>query len=256
MRSSSRVHRTIRRPAAIACLAVPLLANQCLPRTKVRLEPLSAPEAPSFTFRTGGEPLGAVQEFNVYACRPSELQTPLWRLRRIGEDSVPAHAPPGQALRITYGQVPPGYTADAPAVPLQPRRCYQAAAAGGGPMASLLPGTTSFYLERDGRVRGVRGEAAFEMETRNEQLYHRATVQCRRGYRRARTPGDSAAVDAREIPVADTSLTCGWMRQEHPDDIREALSSERGTVVFLGFVAAMAALAAGYGALQRAVEPD
>jgi hypothetical protein len=249
MRTSSRSPRFVsRRLFTAACLALPLAAMTCLEPTHVDLAPDSAANAPAFTFRVGDEKVDAVREFGVYACRPSELQTPLWSIRP-GDSATVAR---GEPLRVTYGQVPPGYVAENPAPPLQPRRCYEAAAAAAGVRAAF-PGARDFYLERDGRVRALRGETAFELGIRNEQLWHRAAVQCRRGYRRARTPQDSMAVDARRYPVADTSLTCGWMLKAYPDDVRKALSSERGTAAFLGFVAAMAALVTINGALDRAI---
>ncbi|HEX9937310.1 MAG TPA: hypothetical protein VGB15_09310 [Longimicrobium sp.] len=234
----------LRRLGLTACLAVPLLAMSCPPKMSVHLDPASAANAPSFTFSRQDVLLGSVREFGVYACRPTQLQKPLWVIR---SDTATA-APRGSVLRVTYGQVPQGYVAENPAVPLEPRRCYEAAVIGA---EYSWPGTKDFYLERDGRVRALRGETAFELAIKQEQRWNRAAVQCRRGYRRARSAGDSAAVDVRSYPVADTTLTCGWMRQAFPGDIAEAVSTERGTAAFLGFVALMAGLAAGLSALDR-----
>jgi hypothetical protein len=226
------------------CLVAPLLATTCLPRMNVHVDPASPRNAPAFTFSKEDVLQGRVREFGVYACRPQELRKPLWV---IHPDSGSA-APRGSVLRVTYGEVPPGYTAEGEAPPLEPRKCYEAAAVGD---EFSWPGTKDFYLERDGRVRVLRGETSFELATKQEQRWHRAAVGCRRGYRRARSAGDSAVVDARTFPVADTTLTCGWMRQAFPGEINEAMSSERGTVMFLGLVAIMAGLAAGLTALDR-----
>lgn len=233
-----------RRIALALCLAAPLLAMSCPPRMRVHLDPASARNAPSFTFSREDVLLEAVREFGVYACRPRELQKPLWVIRP-DSGMTPLR---GSVLRVTYGEVPPGYTSDAPALPLEPRQCYEAAVVGAD---YSWPGTKDFYVERDGRVRALRGETSFELAMKQEQRWHRAAVQCRRGYRRARSAADSAVVDARTHPVADTTLTCGWMREAFPSDINEAISSERGTLAFLGFVALMAGLAAGMSALDR-----
>ena len=236
----------LRRSLLALCLATPLLATSCPPRMRVRLDPASARSAPSFTFSREDVLLGAVREFGVYACRPRELQKPLWVIQR----DTGISAPEGNVLRVTYGLVPPGYSSHAPALPLEPRRCYEAAVVGS---EYSWPGTKDFYLERDGRVRALRGETAFELAVKQEQRWHRAAVQCRRGYRRARSAADSAVVDARTHPVADTTLTCGWMREAFPTEINEAVSSERGTVMFLGLVAIMVGMAAGMTALDRAL---
>ncbi|HEU4561483.1 MAG TPA: hypothetical protein VFS20_26755, partial [Longimicrobium sp.] len=233
-----------RRAALALCLAAPLLAMSCPPRMKVHLDSASARNAPSFTFSREDVLMERVREFGVYACRPKGLQKPLWVIR---PDSGTA-AVRGSVLRVTYGEVPPGYVAETPALPLEPRKCYEAAVVGS---EYSWPGTRDFYLERDGRVRALRGETSFELAMKQEQRWHRAAVGCRRGYRRARSAGDSAVVDARTFPVADTTLTCGWMREAFPSDIDEAISSERGTVMFLGLVAIMAGMAAGLTALDR-----
>ncbi|WP_325307569.1 hypothetical protein [Longimicrobium sp.] len=56
-------------------------------------------------------------------------------------------------------------------------------------------------------------------------------LRCRRDFHRARTAADTAAVDARTFPVADTTVDCALMRTRFADAMRGKLNT--GQVVFL-----------------------
>jgi hypothetical protein len=55
-----------------------------------------------------------------------------------------------------------------------------------------------------------------------------------RGYRLARTPADSAAVDAREYAVLNTPLSCGHLRTRWPDAMHSPVTRERTLLGLLG----------------------
>lgn len=199
-----------RRPARLAAvMAVPLLlATACTILMELRLEPGSTVHDLAFTATYHGEPVTSVREFEVYACRPLFLKTPVWKIVRDAE-AVPSSLP----LRITYGRVPFGYREVAPAQPLATGKCYAAVAEG------ARVGSLEFRVEPDGRVVGV-GLGMGALAGGGEQRQVDSAVRnCAFAYRAARSAPDTAAVDERAYPLADTAVSCRTLRTVLPDQI-------------------------------------
>jgi hypothetical protein len=171
--------------------------------------------------------LSGLTELAVSRCRPREVRTPVWHIRR--DAGVPLAT--GTPLRITYGEVPAGYMEKKAPDPLVPGRCYTAVVAGRG------AGYAELAVLADGRVE-MRGSGRGEGFKHGREV-ERAAVSCERGYRDARTPVDSLVVDRRIHPVADTTITCGVLRTKYP--LAEAVSTERK---LLGGLLALLALLA------------
>jgi len=209
----------------ILALVPLLMATTCPPRVAIQPVPSAASRQPTFAFSSGGVALASLRAFEVTQCRPGELRRPLWRVSRPAGPADTLHAwtrmetPDSSAvLRITYGQVPEGYREEVAPEPLVPGRCYLA-----GGRLDYGGGAQEFRVTEDGGVRlgSSRGYfAAYESQM------NRAGVHCKRAYRGARSPADTATVDARVQAVADTSITCGYLRTEHPEVIRTAQSRE------------------------------
>lgn len=210
------------------------------------------PTAPELRFWYERTPLRQVDSLTVYACPPRAvygaaydsalLTLPVqWRITR---DT--GAAPAGEPLRVTYGRVPAGYREEAPAAPLATGGCYLARvvarvdSALAKPLKWLdLDGAQTFRLLPDGRIiMGVPEGTLYDRRPLRET--NRAAVACRRGYRRARTPADSAAVDAREHAVLDYPLSCGWLRAHWPDVMSGPQTTER---TILGAVGAAISVA-------------
>ena len=218
---------------ALGVSAVLLLAGGCQYPVRLFLAPDSAPHQPTFHASYLGERLARVEEFAVMPCRPRELQRPLWRVHFAGGpvDSL-------RPLRITYGQVPEGYTETRTPELLIPGRCYAAMVAGPG------LGTLEFTLKPTGQA--TDGGYGWRGYARAARQVNRAAYRCVRRYRVAPSAQDSAGVDALSHPVADTTVSCGWLRERHPDALATARSDLRiyatvaggvvalGTIVLLG----------------------
>jgi hypothetical protein len=218
----------MRRIAAVLAGTPLLLATTCLPNYDLKTSP-SPQGDPQFHARWKGAPV-ALRTLTVQRCRPGELRHVVWAISGHGDGSEP----------ITYGQVPEGYTEQAPAEPLVPGGCYETLSTGypENPKAHGMWGMDngSFHVRADGRVmpgHGPRGTG--------EHQFTRAAVGCRRALRHARTAADTAAIDARAWPVADTSVTCQAMRTDFAQSMREATSTEKMAAA----IAALAGVVAG-----------
>jgi hypothetical protein len=221
------------RKAAVLMLAPLLAASECTPAID-RGPPIDLKVAPSrlrtpaFAASSGGLPMEPVGEFAVSACRPERLLSPVWQIARKERSDAQAKQ------LITYGEVPAGYTEVKPAQPLVPGRCYVAVASGPG------SGFREFKLLPDGRVSpGAGGRVA---TFRQGHQIERAAVHCLRAYRRARTPGETDAVDRAPQAVADTSVTCAELRAGWPTDFATAESSERKALQIVAGIGALIAL--------------
>jgi hypothetical protein len=219
----------MRRSVLVVLLAPALLASECTPASppiKLLLAEDSRPGKPAFYFSRENEMLPGLTELAVSRCRPREVRTPVWHIRRNTGDAAEG------ALRVTYGEVPPGYVEKQAADPLVPGQCYTAVATAG-----YSAGYAELGVLDDGRV-VVRGGGRGEGFTHGRQV-ERAAVACVRDYRDAPTAADSLAVDEHVHPVADTTITCGTLRTKYPLD--EAVSSERrllgGLIALLTLIA-------------------
>jgi|GEM_PF-2806187 len=221
----------------LVLVLVPLLmATTCPPGVKIQSAPSPAAR-PAFTFSTRGAPLVSLRELEVTQCRPAAVRRPLWQVRRHhGEtDSlVTTEDMRGRdgddSFRVTYGEVPEGFRELVAPEPLVPGRCYLTVASLG-----YGGGSREFHVTPDGRVEmGKSGGYS----SRAESELNRAGVHCKRVYHAARSPADTAAADARAFAVADTTVTCGYLRREQPFVLRSALSRElRVAIVVTGFLA-------------------
>lgn len=216
---------------------VPLLmATTCPPRVKIQNVPSPAAR-PTFAFSVGDRPLGSLREFEVTRCRPAVLRRPLWLVRQqyVGTDTLAAledrtGPDAADALRITYGEVPEGYWQIRAPEPLVPGRCYLAVATIG-----YGRGAREFRVTPDGRVELGQSSGYY---SRAENELNRAGVHCKRSYHAARSARDTLAADARAFAVADTSVTCGYLRHQQPFVLSSAMSRElRVGILVLGTAA-------------------
>ncbi len=220
----------------LVLLLVPLLmATSCPPGVKIQSAPSPAAR-PAFAFSTRGAPLVSLREFEVTQCRPRALRRPLWQVRRHHDETdtlVTWEDMTGrdgaEPFRITYGEVPADFRELVAPEPLVAGRCYLAVASMG-----YGGGAREFRVAPDGRVE--LGESG-GYDSRAESEMNRAGVHCKRVYHAARSPADTLAADARAFAVADTSVTCGYLRREQPFVLRGALSRElRVGIVVAGFL--------------------
>jgi hypothetical protein len=232
------------------CLIPALMATSCIYLIGVQVEPgAAAGEPPAFAFSHHGVPLARLDSFSVSGCPErtsydapyTQWEHPelpvLWRIVR--DHNAPATA---EAPRIRYGQVPAGYVERKPAEPLRPGGCYNVYVAGPGNAPETWPnfGGQTFHLLPDGRL--LAGTpSGYLGNSRPFREINRAGVACVRGYRHARTPADSAAIDARAFSVMDTPLTCGWLRGNWPDLMNDTQSAEQIAAVLLFTTAAVLA---------------
>ncbi|HYR07691.1 MAG TPA: hypothetical protein VEQ60_07975 [Longimicrobium sp.] len=209
-----------------------LMASQCYPVVDVSVAPgAAAGDPPSFQFAFRGDVLPRVQSFEVRRCG-SDNDRMVWQLKLADAPDTEA-----EQLRITYGRVPPGYRESWPAVPLEPGGCYRANAVAvdqpllysatfGGATFRVLPNRTMIVGSPGGLVHN----------TRPFRQLNRAAVGCHRGWRRARTRADSAAVDARRYPVLDDRPSCDWLNTHWPELMSEPASTERAGLALAGLL--------------------
>ncbi|HYR07690.1 MAG TPA: hypothetical protein VEQ60_07970 [Longimicrobium sp.] len=236
-----------RAPWLVIALAPLLLATSCPAFIRVGVEPGPAADGstPEFRFDYERTALRELQSLTIYGCPDDELYSfrydsalqrlpVVWRIVR--EDDAPLRAQP---LRITYGRVPAGYREETRAAPIARGGCYRAHAVAFADTAIRqiyiggLEGGQTFRLLSDGRL--VLGTPTVPMfDSRPLRQINRAAVGCTRGYRRAWTPADSAAVDAREYAVLNTPLSCGHLRTHWPDAMRGPVTRERTVLGLLG----------------------
>lgn len=215
-----------------------LLATTCFYYVGVEVEPGDTPaDPPAFRFEYRGDPV-AVEAFQVSVCpdtaeyvSPDAFPYPAsaiaWRIVR--EERRPARP---EDLRIVYGQVPAGFREETRAQPLRPGGCYHAGAQGRTPKeTSTVHGGEMLHVLPDGRL--LTSESGGLAGPRPFREINRASVACARGYRRALTAADSAAVDERAFSVMDASLTCGWLNENWPDLMSNPRSGERTTLALI-----------------------
>lgn len=212
-----------------------LMASRCIHPVDVGVTPAPRTgDAPAFQFGYRGEPLTYVEEFQVADCQATGPERVTWRIVRDGQ--TPTDSEP---LRITYGVLPRGYRQETPPRPLAPGGCYRASAVAMAPVGESLgppSGGETFRLLPNGQV--IVGEpGSIFGNTRPFRQLNRASVGCTRGWRRADTAADSAAVDAREYEVLDTRVSCGWLFTEWPGVVEDPVSTERATLTLAGLLA-------------------
>lgn len=246
-------------PWLVIALAPALLATSCPAFVRIAVELGTAADgsAPELRFTYARTALRALSSLTIYGCPGDQLtrfaydsalqHVPVvWRIVR--EEDAPAGA---AQLRITYGRVPAGYREEAPAAPIARGDCYYAHAVAfpdtsvGQAYIAGLEGGETFRLLSDGRVvLGTPNIALFDRRPLRE--INRAAVGCTRGYRRARTQADTAAVDARAYAVLETPVSCGHLRTRWPDVMRGPTTTERTLLGILGLgVSALALLLSG-----------
>jgi hypothetical protein len=223
----------------LVLVLVPLLmATTCVPRVSIQGAPSPAAR-PAFAFSTGGAPLVTLREFQVTQCRPGAVRRPLWQVRRHHSQTdtlVTWDQMRGRdgddSFRITYGQVPEGFGELVAPEPLVAGRCYLAVANIG-----YGGGSREFSVTPDGRVELGKSGGYYG---RGDSELNRAGVHCKRLYYAARAPADTVAADARAFAVADTSITCGTLRREHPFVLKSALSRELRVAIVVAGAASIA----------------
>jgi hypothetical protein len=248
----------------LALALVPaLLATSCPAFIRVDVAPgPGGATAPELRFSYQRTALQKVDSLTVYACPPQAvygaeydsalLKLPVrWRITR-DEGAAPAQEP----LRVTYGRIPPGYREEAPAAPLAVGGCYHVRAVTRLDSALAKPlkwfdvdGAQTFRLLPDGRMIVGNPEGTF-FDRRALRETNQAAVACARGYRRARTQADSAAVDGREHAVLNHPLSCGWLRTHWPDVLTSTQTTERT------LLAAVASVIGLVGIIASGVKSD
>lgn len=223
-------------PIALAPL---VMATSCPAVLTVQVFPQgSRVDPPVFVLWNASDSSGTVVALEVREC--AEGGAPMWRITRQ------APALPG-SQRVVYGEAHPEFAEAAPARPLARGGCYRAIARPIDPERAV--GQETFrLLPTGGLVVGTPKEPLMEDPALRE--LNRAAVDCVRGYRRADSAADSAAVDAREHPVRDARLSCGWIREHWPDDLRTTRT--RGEHVLT--LAVEAAFLLGIFALDHALD--
>ena len=248
-----------RAPWLVIALTPALLATSCPVLVRVGVEPgPTAAEPPRFAFSIDREQLRAIDSLTVFECAermPHGVEHDSARQRLPVAWSIfrePGAAPGPEPVRITYGRVPAGYREQKAAVPVEPGGCYHARAVSlpdrgvrSRTYGFPVEGGQTFRLLPDGRL--VTGDLNLPLfDSRPLRELNRAAVGCRRGYGRARTAADTAAVNARGYTIQGTDVSCGWLRAHWPDAMHGAMTSERMVFGALGLAAALAAiLAAG-----------
>jgi hypothetical protein len=185
---------------------------------------------PVFSFSHDRVQLMALKRFQVTDCWGTNGRS-VWTLVPNG---VVQHAV--EPLRITYARVPLGYREEAPAPPLQPGGCYRAVAEGVPSDEAIDEGRETFRVLPGGRVVVGQPEGIVYNSPAFRQL-NRAAVGCARGYRRALSAVDSAAVERREYRVVDQRLSCGWLYEHWPDVMSDQVATERALAAALGGIA-------------------
>jgi hypothetical protein len=231
----------VRRKLFLAVALCPaLMASQCIEPVYVGVVPGRQPaDAPAFQFLYRRDLLSYVEEFRVAACGDPGTRSPAWRIVRDGQ------TPPDMGpLRLTYGRVPRGYREMQAAQPLEPGGCYDASvhvlAPAGVPIRTPA-GAERFRVLPNGQL-VVGHSGGLIHNTRPFRQLNRASVGCTRGWRRARTAADSAAVDAREYPVLDARVSCDWLFTEWRDVVNEPLSTERAGLALAALLAVFVTL--------------
>lgn len=246
-------------------LSPALMATSCPSYIEMDVERGGAPgEPPTLAFSYQRTPLRGLDSLRVTRCPEAAVQTAAYDL--VEHPDLPlvwqvvreTQITPGpEPLRITYGRVPPGYREETAAAPLEPGGCYSfRIVLGDASIAERrlhgvgLVGGERLRLLPDGRMVVGAPEGTLMNRGAMRQL-NRAAVGCARGYRRARAPGDSAAVDARRYAVLDTALSCGWLTAAWPDVMQDPASSEHGVLAAMGLAALLAAALLSDGAEPR-----
>lgn len=208
----------------VLCLTPALLATTCIPLLKVSVDPgPSASGPPSFTARHGGDPLYSVKALRVTEC--ASRVASVWHIVR---GTLPSQ--PTAPVRITYGSAPAGYREEVTAGELEAGGCYHVVVDGGEEVLSgFTSGRETFRVLPNGQI-AVGEPGGLLFSSRPHRHTNRAAVGCTRGYRRARTAADSAAVDAREYPVLDARVTCRWLYDTWPDVMTDPVSTEQGVL--------------------------
>jgi hypothetical protein len=232
----------MRRSLAVLAMGPVLMANQCFRAFAVRVSPGPEPRQAVFTGVFEKEAV-ELRSLRVSLCRPLVLQHAVWEL------DGPADGGGARTDSVVYGAPPSGFFSEKPAEPLRAGGCYEVSAGGRLGSGQQLFGSGGFHLLADGRVQDGTGPLSRRLG--GERQVDRGAVGCRRRYRRARTPADTAAVDARAWAVADTSITCGFLRERSPETIAQAKSTERTLLEGAGWIAALAALSALQHALKH-----
>jgi hypothetical protein len=208
-------------------LAPLLTATSCPTGIGIQVEPPpAAAEPPSFAL-THWDQDGTAASFEVRECAAGGQV--MWRITlQTPYDTAP------DPLRMAYGRPPRGYREEERARPLAPGGCYRAAAAPSDPRGE--GGSEVFRLLPTGSI--VQGTADQpEIHAPELRELNRAAVSCVRGYRRARTAADSAAVDAAEHDVVDARLSCGWMRRQWPDALAQTRTRGERFLFYAGSAA-------------------
>jgi len=223
----------MRKSLTVLAMAPVLMATQCYRAFDLQVSPGPKPMQAVFTGVRKGEQV-ELEELSVALCRPSVIQHVVWSASRSGKKAERTDS-------VTYGEASTGFFSDRAPEPLRPGGCYQVWGGGrlrGRPGPAI--GSGGFRVLADGTV--VNGTGELGRRLTGELVLDRAAVACRRGYRRARTSVDSAVVDDRSWAVADTTITCGFLRRRSPETIANAESTERVLLSSLGAIAAVAAL--------------
>ena len=206
-------------------LAPALMATSCIYGIPVHVMPQPFVAEPvAFTIYQYADTAGTVAAFEVRDCADSTSVA--WRVSRGTRSDT-------SVLRIAYGRAPEGFDQAAPARPLVPGGCYHAVATSAEPGAR--GGREVFRLLPNGAV--IVGMPEGLTDPPEVRELNRASVACVRGYRRAGTAADSAAVDAHERPVHGMALSCGWIRLHWPDALETTVTRGENVRGLLGAIA-------------------
>ena len=224
----------MRRSLAVLAMVPGLMATQCYERFDVQVSPGPEPMRPVIAALHGKDTV-ELREVHVALCRVGILPHAVWSASRQLEKGA------ARVDSVTYGDPSAGFFSQRPPEPLRAGGCYTVGASGRVSGSSLpARGFGGFRVLADGSVQNGTGELGRRLE--REREVDRAAVGCRRGYRHARNPADSAAVDARDWTVSDTTITCGFLRARHADLIARTESTERALLGTLGAITIVAAL--------------
>lgn len=222
----------MRRSLAVLAGAPLLVATSCIRTFDLRTAPRPERGSPAIVARSGGRPAD-VRTLRVERCRPEVLPHVAWSIARLaGADSTAAPD------SIIYGQLPRGYYEEHPAEPLAPGGCYEMRGTAGGRDSTTFDavGLAAFRVLADGTV--VPG---WTRVRHGKELGH-AALACRFAFHRARTTADTAAVDARTFPVADTTVSCGMMRTTLAESMRAEPGPRKVAVTMLTAAAEIGAI--------------
>jgi len=220
-------------------LAPGLMATSCIRFRFIEVDVSGGSDAvspPAFSFTHERGQLTALERFQVTDCWGTDGR-PMWT---IVADGVVQHA--SEPLRITYARVPLGYREEVPATQLQPGGCYRAVAKGHPTDDAIDEGRETFRLLPTGRLVVGEPDGGILYNSPAFRQLNRAAVGCARGYRRASSAWDSAAVERREFRVVDQRVSCGWLYEHWPDVMGEQVATERALAAALGGIAAVVGL--------------